>query len=80
MAIELSQEQRKLIIDELISYCYDELDVEIGDLKATLLLDHLLKVIGAAAYNRGVADAQTYLRIKLEDMGIDLHEELDMER
>jgi len=75
MAIELQPEKRKHLIAQITSFIYDEFEIEIGELRATLVLDFMNKHVAAAAYNQGVADSQAYLTNKLADMGIDLHEE-----
>jgi len=54
---------------------HDEFDTDIGELRATLMLDFMMKHAGAAGYNQGVADCRAYLTNKLVDMEIDLHEE-----
>ena len=43
-------------------------DDEIGDLKASLLLDFALTEIGPSVYNLAIADAQTYLQDKVVDI------------
>lgn len=46
----------------------EELEIEIGELKARLLIEFFAKEIGPHAYNRGVDDAESYFRAKLEDL------------
>ena len=43
-------------------------------LKAELLLDYFIKEIGPYAYNRGVSDAESFFRSKLEDLKGSCHE------
>lgn len=68
MAIELLPQETDEIIHSLKKYFSSELDQEIGDLKAKLLLDYVLKEIAPLAYNRGVKDAEEFLRLRLEDL------------
>lgn len=68
MTIELPPQDRTQAVASLKRYFSEELDQEIGDLKATLLLDYLLEEIGPAVYNRALADAQTFLRDRLADL------------
>jgi uncharacterized protein (DUF2164 family) len=68
MTIELSREVRQQMIGSLRRYLAEEMNEEIGDLKASLLLDFFLKEIGPTVYNRAVTDAQTYLQGALADM------------
>ena len=76
MSIKLTDEQRKQSMASIKRYVEQELDQEIGDLKAGLLLDYFLKEIAPSVYNGAVADAQTYLRDRLSDLeGICYHDE-----
>lgn len=68
MAITLPDETSDRIVASLKRYFNEELDVELGDLKARLLLDFLLKEIAPSIYNTAVTDAQTYVRDRLADL------------
>ena len=62
MAIELPKDTRKSLIASIKRYFTEKLDQDIGDLKACLLLDYVLKEIGPTIYNRAVADAQARIQ------------------
>ncbi|MEW9502307.1 DUF2164 family protein [Jeotgalibacillus marinus] len=64
----LSEKDKQSMVQALRSYFEEERNEEIGELAATLLLDFLLKEIGPTIYNKGVADAHSYLTEKLEDV------------
>jgi uncharacterized protein (DUF2164 family) len=68
MAIRLQPETRERAIDSIRQYFDDELDQEIGDLKAGLLLDYFLAEIGPSVYNRAVADAASYMQERVADL------------
>lgn len=68
MAIELSKEQAAQAIPSLQRYFREELDQELSEMRARFLLDFIMKEIGPIAYNKGVADAEAYLRARLEDL------------
>jgi uncharacterized protein (DUF2164 family) len=68
MPITLSDETSDRAVASLKRYFNEELETELGDLKARLLLDFLLKEIAPSIYNAAVADAQTYLRDRLADL------------
>ncbi len=68
MAIELLPQETEEVIHSLKKYFSSELDQEIGDLKAKLLLDYILKEIAPLAYNQGIKHAEEFLRLKLEDL------------
>jgi uncharacterized protein (DUF2164 family) len=76
VSIKLADEKRKQSIASLKRYVAQELDQDIGDLKAGLLLEFFLKEIAPSVYNGAVADAQTYLRDRLSDLeAVCYHEE-----
>lgn len=68
MAIELSSETRERLVASIKRYAAENLDEEIGDLKAGLLLDYCLKEIGPAIYNKAIADAQAYFQGRVTDL------------
>ena len=68
MAIKLSPETTKQLHASIKRYVAENLDQEIGDLKAGLLLDYCLKEIGPTIYNRAIADAQAYLQERVVDL------------
>jgi len=68
MKIELPDDSRKRAITSLRRYFAAELDQEIGDLKAGLLLDFMLQEIGPSIYNVAISDAQTYMRDRVADL------------
>ena len=68
MAIKLAPDVTKQLLVSLKRYAAENLDEEIGDLKANLLLDYLLKEIGPVIYNRAIADAQSYFQGRVADL------------
>ncbi|MEO6002976.1 MAG: DUF2164 domain-containing protein [Opitutus sp.] len=68
MPITLNPQQTQEVVHSLKRYFSAELDQELSDLKARLLLDFLLKEIAPLAYNQGVNDAEKFFRSKLEDL------------
>ncbi len=74
MAIEIPREIRQRMVASIRQYFERELDEEIGDLKAGLLLDFCLEEICPTVYNRAIADAQAWLMGRLEDLEGSLYE------
>lgn len=74
MRIELTKEEVADVITSIQKYVLKEWDEEIGNLKAELLLDYFIKEIGPYAYNKGVRDAESFFRSKLEDLQGSCHE------
>ena len=68
MATELTAAERAEALASLRRYFSVELELELSELRATLLLDYLLKELGPLAYNRGVQDAERFFRQRLEDL------------
>ena len=68
MAIELSSEQRREAIASLRRFFLEELEQDIGELKAGLVLDYMLREIGPSVHNAAIEKAQTYIRDRLADL------------
>jgi uncharacterized protein (DUF2164 family) len=68
MSLELPDQARAHSIASIKRYFAAELDQEIGDLKAGLVLDFMLKEIGPSIYNAAIADAQAFLRDRVADL------------
>lgn len=75
MAINLSPETSKRLLASIKRYAAENLDEEIGDLKAGLLLDFCLKEIGPSIYNQAIADAQSYFTGRVADLEGVCHED-----
>jgi uncharacterized protein (DUF2164 family) len=68
MTITLNAEMRARFIASIKRYFAEALDDDIGDLKASLLLEFVLREMGPSIYNRAVADAQA----RIQDMVLEL--------
>jgi uncharacterized protein (DUF2164 family) len=68
MTIELPDDARNQSVASIQRYFREELDQDIGDLKAGLVLEFFLKEIAPSVYNAAIADAQTYVRDRLVDL------------
>jgi uncharacterized protein (DUF2164 family) len=68
MAIALSPEVTKEILSSIKRYVAENFEQDIGDLKAGLLLDYVLKEIGPSVYNKAIADAQAYFLARTGDL------------
>ena len=68
MAILLPPETSKQVLASIKRYVAENLEQEIGDLQAGLLLDYVLKEIGPIVYNKAVRDAQAFLQDRLSDL------------
>lgn len=70
MAIKLDKEAEQRAIESIRRYCGQELEHDIGDLQAGLLLQFFLQEIGPTVYNQALADASAYIQEKAADMEI----------
>ena len=68
MAIELPPPAAAQLRESIKRYVADHLDQDIGDLKATMLLDFFLKEIAPTVYIRAIVDAQRYFDSKVVDL------------
>ena len=68
MAITISPEAKKRSIASIKRYFEEYMDQEIGDLKADLLLDYVLKEIGPVLYNQAITDAQVFFQEKTAEL------------
>jgi len=68
MAITLSDEAKTQAVASIRRYFAEQLDQEVGDLQAGLLLDFVLKEIAPSVYNAAIVDAQGYLRDRVADL------------
>lgn len=67
-ALTLPDEARTHAVASLRHYIAEHLDQEIGDLKATLLLDFVVSEFGPTIYNQAIVDARAFLDERLADM------------
>ena len=68
MTIKLSKVTKQQLIRSIKRYFKEELDEEIGDLKATLFLDFCLQEICPSVYNRAIIQARAFMEDKLSDL------------
>ena len=66
--IKLPPETEERLVSSIKRYVAENLDDEIGDLKATLLLEFVNKEIGPSIYNQAIKDAQAHLHDRVRDL------------
>jgi uncharacterized protein (DUF2164 family) len=74
MAIKLSKDVRAALIASTKRYFEENMEEEIGDLKASLLLEFFLQEMGPSIYNQAIADAQACMQDKVADLDGSCHE------
>ena len=75
MTIELDKTQRADAIASIERYFEQHLEQRIGNIQAGALLNYILEEIGPSLYNRGVADAQERMRMRVDELDIEVHED-----
>ncbi|MDA3850788.1 MAG: DUF2164 family protein [Spirochaetaceae bacterium] len=68
----MDKNQKLVLMDKLRSYIEEEWDLQIGDLKADLLVDFLEESLGKAYYNIGIKDTKRYFFKRMEDLEVDI--------
>lgn len=64
----LSKDEMQEAAARLQAYLRDEMEVEVGRLPAEMLVEFIGQDIGRLFYNRGLRDAETVVRQKVEDV------------
>jgi len=75
MAIELTKEARKEAIASIERWFQENRDERIGNIAAGAILAFFLEEVGPSVYNRGVADAQERMQMRLGELDIEIHED-----
>lgn len=68
MAIKLTKDSEKYLLGSIKRFFAENLDDEIGDLKAARVLEFCVREIGPSIYNQAIADAQAYFGEKAADL------------
>ena len=68
MAIELTKQEIADILPSIQKYFREELEQELSEMHAKFLLSYFLKEVAPFAYNKGVHDAESFFRAKIEDL------------
>jgi uncharacterized protein (DUF2164 family) len=68
-AITLSDDSKKRAVASIKRFFAEELDEDIGELKASLVFDYILIEHGPTIYNQAIADAKTFFDERVADLG-----------
>jgi uncharacterized protein (DUF2164 family) len=66
--IEIDKNKKKVMIESIKEYFYNERDEEIGDLAAHMILDFFLEKLAPEIYNKAIYDAYEYSLERIEDV------------
>jgi uncharacterized protein (DUF2164 family) len=71
--IKFDREETKAIVGEIQDYFRTELDQDIGAIPAEMLMMFFADKMGAYYYNRGLYDAQSALKERMDSLHDDLY-------
>jgi uncharacterized protein (DUF2164 family) len=74
-SLTIPDDARQQALASIRQYFADALGQEIGDLKASLVLDYFLVEIGPVVYNKAIADAKSFFDERAADLGALCHHE-----
>ena len=74
MRIRLSEERRAALVAAIRAHFRDRHDEEMGELKASLILDFFVEQLGPPVYNQAIRDAHDFLQDKLVDLEGEFYE------
>ena len=66
--IELPKDTEERLIESIKRYLDDQLELDVGDLQASLLLDFCVREIGPSIYNQAILDAQAWVQDRVADL------------
>ena len=66
--IVFTKDDERVVIPRIKAFVLDELDQEIGDLQASMMMEFFANTIGHAVYNRAIYDAQALIATKADEM------------
>ena len=69
MPIEFDKTTRAELLTSIQRFFAEQMDEEIGDLKAGRVLDYCLAEIAPTVYNQAIADAQAWLQDRAAELG-----------
>jgi uncharacterized protein (DUF2164 family) len=74
MGIKLNKEVEERLLGSIQRYAKENLDEEMGTLKARLLLDFCVREIGPSVYNQAIQDAQAAMQEKVAELDTSCYE------
>jgi len=66
--MQLEPDTERYLIESIKRFFAEELDEDIGDLRAGIVLDYFVREIGPSVYNQAIADAQSTLERNVADL------------
>ena len=73
MTIELTKEAKQTALESLQKYFAENMEEPLGNLAGGALLNFILEEIGPSLYNKGVADAQERMQVRVSELEYEVH-------
>ncbi|MEO7084795.1 MAG: DUF2164 domain-containing protein [Gemmatimonadaceae bacterium] len=67
--LTLSDDATRRAVASIRRFFAEELDEDVGELKASMVLDYILVEHGPSIYNQAIADAKTFFDERAADLG-----------
>lgn len=78
MTIKLDSQTEEYLLGSIRRFFLEELEEDIGDLKARLVLEFFTREVGPSVYNQAIADAQESMERAVADLaGVRYEAEFD---
>lgn len=78
MPITIEPETERYLLESIKRFFAEELDEDIGDLKARTVLEFCVREVGPSVYNQAIADAQKFFERSVSDLaGVQFEPEFD---
>lgn len=69
MSINMAPETEQYLCESIKRFFAEELEEDIGDLKARTVLDFCIREVAPSVYNQAIADAQRFFERAVSDLG-----------
>lgn len=66
--MKLDKDTEAYLLDSIKRFFGEEMEMEVGDLKAMQILDFVVGEMAPSIYNQAIADAQAYFTDKVSDL------------
>jgi uncharacterized protein (DUF2164 family) len=68
MSIKMSPQTEKYLLESIKRFFAEQLEEDIGDLKARIVLEFCVSEVGPSIYNQAIADAQGFFERAAADL------------
>lgn len=66
--MKLDKRTEEYLLSSIKRFFAEELEMDIGDLKASRILDYFVAEMGPSVYNQAIVDAQAFFTEKVADL------------